>query len=69
MDKKSVKLELFVNTKFVYLPGHFLLVHHNPKQIMQSKELLIYCVATLWTRSHPVTWSNMEPEGFITWSQ
>jgi hypothetical protein len=47
MDKKSVKLEQFVNTKFVYLPGHFLLLHHNTKQIIQSKELLTYCVATV----------------------
>lgn len=39
MDKKSIKLELFANTKVVYLPGH-LLLHHNTTQIMQSKELL-----------------------------
>jgi len=47
MDKQSVKLELFVSTKFVYLAGHFLLLHRNIKQIMQSKELVTYCVATL----------------------
>jgi len=47
MDTKSVKLELFVNTKNVYLPGHFLLLHHNIRHIMQSKELLTYCIATL----------------------
>jgi len=64
MNTKSLKLELFVNTKNVYLPGHFLLLHHNIRHIMQSKELLQYCIATL-----PVTWSIMEPQGFITWSQ
>jgi hypothetical protein len=47
MDKKSVKLKLFVNTKYVYLAGHLLLLHHNIKHIMQFKEQLTYCVATL----------------------
>jgi hypothetical protein len=31
MDKKSVKLGLFVNMKFVYLPDHFLLLHRKHK--------------------------------------
>lgn len=42
MGKKSVKLGLSINTKYVYLPGQFLLLHHNIKHIMQSKELLTY---------------------------